>query len=160
MRVCIQSEDVRSSFPHTLILVQRPNPYLVHILSADVIIHKRRLEPIKALIQRICRRDDDALLNGTSHMSSGTATPSSGIVQPAGYFSAEARMYLVSFPTAGHRPLSLSYLVLIWIGYRLMYKTMSTLLCRVWTRSERLPRICSTTLSTCVCPSAVTLNGS
>ncbi|TFK60121.1 hypothetical protein BDN72DRAFT_905249 [Pluteus cervinus] len=65
----------------------------LHILSADVIIHKRRLEPMKTLIQRICRHDDEGAQNGALNVPPGTATTNGGM-STAGYFSSEARMYL------------------------------------------------------------------
>ena len=63
---------------------------LVHILSGDLILHKRTLEPIKALIYALRRYDVDrsaACLDLSS---------TSGDQKVVGYMSHKSKIYLVS----------------------------------------------------------------
>lgn len=71
----------------------------VHILSGDLILHKRTLEPIKTMIYGLRRYDLDrcaALID--------TSDPKNKNVQVVGYMSLKAKIYLVglvllSFPS-------------------------------------------------------------
>jgi hypothetical protein len=62
----------------------------VHILSGDLILHKRTLEPIKTIIYGLRRYDVDrcaALID--------TTTAASGDVKVVGFMSHKAKIYLV-----------------------------------------------------------------
>lgn len=62
---------------------------LVHILSGDLILHKRTLEPIKALVFSLRRYDVDR----TAACLDLTSTGDQKVV---GYMSHKAKIYLVS----------------------------------------------------------------
>lgn len=63
----------------------------VHILSGDLVLHKRTLEPIKTLIYGLRRYDVDrvaALMDASN--------PENANVKPVGYMSHKSKIYLVS----------------------------------------------------------------
>ena len=66
--------------------------WIVHILSGDLILHKRTLDPIKTLIYGLRRYDVDrcaALVD--------TSDPANKDVQIVGYMSHKSKIYLVRF---------------------------------------------------------------
>ena len=71
----------------------------VHVMSGDLILHKRTLGPIKTLIYGLRRYDRDrcAALIDTSQMDNVTGAPIK--VQVEGYMSQKATIYLVCFFT-------------------------------------------------------------
>ena len=69
----------------------QPAFYLVHILSGDLILHKRTLDPIKTMIFALRRYDVDrcaALID--------MSDPANKDVKIVGYMSHKAKIYLVS----------------------------------------------------------------
>jgi hypothetical protein len=68
----------------------------VHIISGDLILHKRTIEPLKQLIYGLRRYDLDRCVA----LAQGTA-PEVDKAQVKGYMSHKAKVYLVS-RTCGH----------------------------------------------------------
>jgi hypothetical protein len=74
-----------------------PHVLLVHIMSGDITLHKRTLEPIKTLIYGLRRYDRDrcAAVVGTSKTDPVTGAPIK--VKVEAYMSQKAIIYLVCF---------------------------------------------------------------
>lgn len=83
-------KTVRSRKFYCCLFVQYLDDIAVHILSGDLILHKRTLEPIKTLIYGLRRYDLDrcaALID--------TSDPANADIKVVGFMSHKSKIYLV-----------------------------------------------------------------
>ncbi|CAA7264908.1 unnamed protein product [Cyclocybe aegerita] len=65
----------------------------LHILAGELVLHKRTLEPIKTLVDGLCKHDDNRiaiLLHGSDYMANATEASTTG----GGLISPTAKIYL------------------------------------------------------------------
>ena len=94
-------------------------PIAVHILSGDLILHKRTLGPVKSLIYSLWHYDVD-------RTAACLDVPASESEKVAGYMSHKAKIYLVC-------PFFQSTCGFIYSPDRLMCTTILSMLCQAWT---------------------------